>query len=111
MGSSATSGSTSGRLKERPAAPGLEFAHACDYAPAPDTGKVSTAPRYGHCIHGTFVEPRGRGGYFATTNPATEEPLSEVAQGSDADVDAAVKAAATAQPKWAALRPAERAKY
>jgi aldehyde dehydrogenase (NAD+) len=111
MGSSATSGSTSDRLKERPAAPGLEFGHAWDYAPAPETVKVSIAPRYGHFINGKFVEPRGRGGHFATTNPATENKLSEVAQGSDADVDAAVKAAAAAQPKWAALRPAERAKY
>jgi aldehyde dehydrogenase (NAD+) len=37
--------------------------------------------------------------------------LADIAQGTDSDVDAAVRAAAAAQPKWAALKPAERAKY
>ncbi|MEX2217947.1 MAG: aldehyde dehydrogenase family protein [Phycisphaerales bacterium] len=90
--------------------PALEFGHAWDYAPAPESVKVEIAPRYGHFINGKFVEPRG-GERFATVNPATEQVLSEVAQGSEADVDAAVRAAAAAQPKWAALKATERAKY
>jgi len=92
-----------------------------EYAPAPETTKVAIAPRYGHFIGGKFVEPRSDGGkgtrpgdhepHFLTINPANEQPLAEVAQGSEADVDAAVRAAATAQPKWAGLRASERAKY
>jgi len=49
--------------------------------------------------------------YFETINPANEKVLAEVAQGSSADVDAAVKAARAALPKWAGLAPTERAKY
>jgi aldehyde dehydrogenase (NAD+) len=89
------------------------------YAPAPEQAKVTIAERYGHFIGGRFVEPRHKGteaqrhkgAYFVTINPANEAPLAEVTQGSEADVDAAVKAAAAALPKWAALKPAERAKY
>jgi aldehyde dehydrogenase (NAD+) len=105
------------RAKAKPGA--LDFGHAWDYAPAPETVNVAIAPRYGHFINGRFVEPRPAAGdertpgtpYFQTINPATEEPLAEIAQGSGADIDAAVKAAAAAQPRWAALKPTERAKY
>jgi aldehyde dehydrogenase (NAD+) len=92
------------------ATPSLDFGHAWDYAPAPETVKVSISPKYGHFIGGEFVKPRG-GEYFPTVSPATEAALSDVAQGSERDVDAAVKAAAAAQPKWAGLKPTERAKY
>src|SRR5213075_3038069 len=44
-------------------------------------------------------------------NPANEKTLSEVAQGSEADVEAAVGAAEKALPKWSALPATERAKY
>ncbi len=89
------------------------------YAPAPETVKVAIAPRYGHFIQGRFVEPSesgtggksGKGAYFPTLNPASEQVLCEVAQGSEKDVDAAVNAARSALPKWAGLAPAERAKY
>jgi len=49
--------------------------------------------------------------YFATINPANEQVLSEVAQGSAADVDAAVRAARAALPAWASLPGKERTKY
>ncbi|HYF15445.1 MAG TPA: aldehyde dehydrogenase family protein [Phycisphaerales bacterium] len=78
------------------------------YAPAPETVKVEIAPRYGHYVNGKWTPARG--GSFPTINPATEETLSQIAQGSEADVDAAVKAARAAQPKWAALPAGERAK-
>ncbi|MGH7132571.1 MAG: aldehyde dehydrogenase family protein [Phycisphaerales bacterium] len=81
-----------------------------DYAPAPETAKVTIAPRYGHYIGGKFVEPSG-GKHFATINPATEQTLSEIALGSSNDVDRAVDAARKAQPAWAALSGAERGKY
>jgi aldehyde dehydrogenase (NAD+) len=92
------------------ARPSLDFGHAWDYAPAPETVKVTIAPRYGHFIGGRFVDPVQRG-YFPTVNPATEAALAEVAQGTEGDVDAAVRAARKAQPKWAALLATERAKY
>jgi len=72
--------------------------------------KVRIDARHGHYIGGRFVEPK-EGGYFATINPATEQPLSEVALGSGADADAAVIAAREALPAWSALTGAERGKY
>ncbi|MFI9814306.1 aldehyde dehydrogenase family protein [Saccharothrix variisporea] len=44
-----------------------------------------------------------------TTDPATGEPLAEVAEASAADVDAAVAAAREALPAWQALPATERA--
>lgn len=84
-----------------------------DYAPAPETTKVLVADRYEHYIDGAWREPAKSKSnrYFATINPANETLLAQVAQGSDADVDAAVSAAKRAQPGWAALPPTERAKY
>lgn len=90
---------------------------AWEYAPAPETAKVTIAHRYGLFIGGKFVQPKAgtnntrAESYFQTINPANESVLSEVAQAGDADVDEAVKAAAAAQPKWASLHPRERAKY
>ncbi len=80
-----------------------------DYAPAPESVKVEIKPQYGHFINGKWTS--GKGKSFATINPATEQPLAQIAQGSDKDVDDAVKAARAAFPKWAKLDPRERAKY
>ena len=83
-----------------------------DYAPAPEsTDVVSIAPRYGLFIGGEFVPPAD-GGSFATLNPATEEPLAEVAQARQQDVDRAVAAARAAYDgAWGATPGRERAKY
>jgi len=80
------------------------------YAPAPETTRVAIADSYGLFIGGRFVEPRSNA-RFASINPATEAPLAEIADAGAADVDAAYAAARRAQPKWAALRGVERAKY
>src|SRR5690606_14056067 len=48
---------------------------------------------------------------FETQAPATGEVLVRVAQAGPEDVDAAVKAAAKAQPGWAALSGHQRARY
>src|SRR5579885_1365341 len=49
------------------------------------------------------------GATFPTIDPATEEPLAEVARGGPADIDRAVEAAARAMKgPWARLAPAER---
>jgi len=83
-----------------------------DYAPAPESADVvSIAPRYGLFIGGEFVPPAD-GGYFATLNPATEEPLAEVAQAGQPDVDRAVAAARDAyEGPWGATPGRDRAKY
>jgi aldehyde dehydrogenase (NAD+) len=91
-------------------APQPTAAPGWDYSPAPETVKVSIAPRYGLFINGEFVPPQSRK-HFATINPATEGVLSEIAEANAADVNAAVKAAKAAAPKWAKLDPRERAKY
>ena len=64
--------------------------------------------RYGLLINGEWVDAEN-GATFETHNPATGELLALCANASAKDVDRAVKAAAEAQPAWAAKSPAERA--
>ncbi|RMH14188.1 MAG: aldehyde dehydrogenase family protein [Planctomycetota bacterium] len=78
------------------------------YAPAPESMKVEIADRYGHFIAGRFREAAD---HFESINPATEQVLCEVGQGSVDDVDAAVKAAREALPSWSSLPGKERGKY
>src|SRR5919206_85217 len=82
-----------------------------EYAPAPESRSiVDVAPSYGLFVDGEFTD--GAGTPFKTVNPATEEVLSEVATASEADVDAAVKAARRAFTRtWGPMRPADRGKY
>ncbi len=101
----------------------LDFATSLtqwEYAPAPESVRPEIAERYGLFINGQFVEPQGSDrarsaseepAYFPSINPATESTICEVAQGSAADVDAAVQAAREAFPAWAALPAKERGKY
>jgi 5-carboxymethyl-2-hydroxymuconic-semialdehyde dehydrogenase len=60
-----------------------------------------------HLINGKNVAGRD---YFETVNPATQEVLAEVAQGGEAEVNAAVSAAREAFPAWAAMPAPQRAK-
>ena len=61
-------------------------------------------------IDGTFRDA-AEGATFTTHNPATGDPLAEVAQAGRADVDAAVDAARTAfDGAWAKTSPAKRAR-
>ena len=85
---------------------------AWEYAPAPEsTAIVSIAPSYGLFIGGEFAAAAS-GGHFSTLNPATEEPLAEVAQAGGTDVDRAVAVARAAYDgAWGALPGRERAKY
>jgi len=85
---------------------------AWEYAPAPEsTAIVSIAPENGLFIDGEFG-PAADGAQFATINPATEEPLAQVAQAGPADVDRAVAAARRAYEQvWRDMPGAERAKY
>jgi aldehyde dehydrogenase (NAD+) len=83
-----------------------------EYADAPEsTDIVRLEDRYGLFIGGEFVEPKS-GTWFTTIDPATEEPLAEIAEAGPEDVDLAVKAARTASDStWRDLPGTERAKY
>jgi len=87
-----------------------------EYGPAPEDPKEAVGwlerhnRRFGHFINGAWQQP-AQGGYFDTVDPSTAEKLASVAQGSTADIDAAVKAARAASPKWQALTPHARARY
>jgi aldehyde dehydrogenase (NAD+) len=85
-----------------------------DYAPAPETVKVSIAPKHDLFINGKWARPTKSAEhtlYFDTINPANESTLSQVAHASERDVDSAVRAARAALPGWAGLAAADRAKY
>ncbi|OMG74777.1 5-carboxymethyl-2-hydroxymuconate semialdehyde dehydrogenase [Burkholderia ubonensis] len=60
-----------------------------------------------HWIDGREVESRET---FTTLNPATGEVIADVASGGEAEVDAAVRAAKAAFPKWANTPAKARAK-
>jgi aldehyde dehydrogenase (NAD+) len=99
-------------LERRSHPSALAEATPFDYAPAPESRDiVSIERRYGLFIGGEFVEPKS-GTWFETINPATEEPLSEVAEAGPKDVDLAVAAAREASnTRWRELPGSERAKY
>jgi acyl-CoA reductase-like NAD-dependent aldehyde dehydrogenase len=82
-----------------------------EYAPAPESRSIVTLrSHYGLFVDGEFAD--GGGTPLATVNPATEEVLGEVAVGTDADVDRAVRAARKAFTRvWGPMRPADRGKY
>lgn len=61
-------------------------------------------------IGGKLVESDG-GQWLESINPANEEVIGAVPQGTAGDVARAVEAAEAAQPAWAALAVPERAKY
>jgi aldehyde dehydrogenase (NAD+) len=92
-----------------------------DRAPVPSAFEYATAPesreivrleeRYGLFIGGEFVEPRS-GEFHPSIDPASEEPLAEVAYAGAEDVDLAVRAAREAFDNgWSGLPASERAKY
>jgi aldehyde dehydrogenase (NAD+) len=89
---------------------------AMEYGPAPEDAKEALTwldhhgRRFGHFINGTWIESAS-GQYFDTADPSTGEKLASVAQGSAADIDAAVKAARAAFPKWQSITPHTRARY
>jgi aldehyde dehydrogenase (NAD+) len=122
-GGKARSGPASGRggaAADRGAAPQVSTSELAaepggsiwEYAPAPEARDVvSIEPEYGLFVAGEF-RPAADGRTFATINPATEEPLAQVAAASQADVDAAVTAARTAYEQvWRPMPGSERAKY
>ena len=87
-----------------------------EYGPAPEDPKDALVwldrhgRRFGHFIDGAWRQPV-EGGFFDSIDPATGEKIAAIAQGSPADVDAAVEAARKAFPKWQSLTPHARARY
>src|SRR3954454_6734863 len=82
-----------------------------DYAPAPEARDSATLrDSYDLFIGGSWVAP-GDGSRVAPINPATEEPLAEVAFAGPGDVTRAIEAAREAAGPWGALAPLERGKY
>jgi len=82
------------------------------YSPAPESKELALIrPRYGLFIDGQERAPAS-GEVLVTYNPATEEPLAEVAKGGAEDADRAITAADRAHRKvWSKMEPRERAKY
>jgi aldehyde dehydrogenase (NAD+) len=87
-----------------------------DYGPAPEDPREALAwldrhkRRFGHFINGAWLPPQVSK-YFDTTDPSTTEKLADIAQGSAADIDAAVKSARGALPAWQSLSNHARARY
>jgi len=83
-----------------------------EYAASRESADIANIEeRYGLFIDGKFVSPKSKK-YFPTINPATEEPLAEVAEAGEADVGDAVAAARRAYTEvWGPMDGAERAKY
>src|SRR5579885_648094 len=94
----------------------IEKFKTMEYGPAPEDPKESVlwldrhGRRFGHFISGTWQAPLA-GQYFETADPSTGEKIADVAQGSAADIDAAVKAARAALPGWQARKPFDRARF
>jgi aldehyde dehydrogenase (NAD+) len=87
-----------------------------EYGPAPEDPKDALVwldhhkRRFGHFINGEWHDPID-GVFFDSSDPATGEKIASIAQGSAADINAAVQAARQALPKWQALTPHLRARY
>jgi aldehyde dehydrogenase (NAD+) len=93
-----------------PARRHLRFGQTWQLAPAPEAIVVKPHPRYELFIDGKFQPPAKRR-YFPSIDPASEEPLAEIAQGGAADIHAAVHAARAAFKSWSRLPGSERGKY
>lgn len=87
-----------------------------EYGPAPEDPKEASlwlerhGRRFGLFIGGSWQAPAA-GEYFDTFDPSNGEQLASIGQGSAADIDAAVRAARAASPKWRGLTPHVRARY
>ncbi len=105
-------GSTAPEHAGRRPGTALTLERGWQYAPAPESRDiVSIEPEYGLFVAGEFA-PAESGRTFPTVNPATEEPLAQVAWAGPADVDRAVAAARTAyEQTWGRMPGSERAKY
>ena len=89
-----------------------EILETMEYGPALENDKIardwlSRGP-FGHFIGGAFTAP---GALFDSLNPARDDVLAQLTQGSAQDVDAAVNAARAAFPAWSGLSGHARARH
>jgi betaine-aldehyde dehydrogenase len=68
---------------------------------------MNAQPEASHYLNGAFVEDAA-GAPIPVIYPATGDEIARVHEATEAVVEAALAAAAAAQPAWAALRPVER---
>ena len=93
-----------------------EILDTMSYGPAPESDKearawIKTLGGETKLFIGGAWKKAKTGESFETTAPGSGEVMARIAQAGAADVDAAVKAAAKAQPAWAALPGHQRARY
>jgi lactaldehyde dehydrogenase/glycolaldehyde dehydrogenase len=69
--------------------------------------KFGGVDRYRHFINGQWVASTGKD-FIEVENPATEEIIAQVPNGTADDAERALEAARAAQPSWEALPPVER---
>jgi len=87
-----------------------------DYGTAPEANSEARAwlekhnHRFGHFIDGRFVASSSKA-TFENKEPASGKTLASIAKGTKADIAKAVAAAKSAQPKWAKLGGAARARH
>ncbi|MGR3712684.1 MAG: aldehyde dehydrogenase family protein [Shimia sp.] len=91
-----------------------EIFETMDYGPAPESAGdalawiVDQGAAFGNFIDGAWTAPRKD---FQSKNPANGETLADLSQATQDEVNAAVKAARKAQPKWEGLGGHGRAKF
>ncbi|MGP3756322.1 acetaldehyde dehydrogenase ExaC [Streptomyces sp. IBSNAI001] len=76
--------------------------------PGTEGAIVSYESRYDHWIGGAYVPP-ARGQYFENPSPVNGRPFTEIARGTEDDVERALDAAHAAAPAWGAVSAGDRA--
>ncbi|SAK85085.1 betaine-aldehyde dehydrogenase [Caballeronia pedi] len=93
-----------------------EYFSSMEYGPAPEDDRAARAwldqhdGRFGHFINGAWRDSDDAA-RFDSREPATGRVLASIAQGTQADVDAAVQAAHDALESWQAIGGAGRARH
>ncbi|WP_203338364.1 acetaldehyde dehydrogenase ExaC [Nocardioides limicola] len=77
-------------------------------APGQPDSLVTVQSRYDHFIGGEWVAPV-TGQYFENISPVNGKPFTEIARGTEGDIEAALDAAHAAAPAWGKTSPTERA--
>jgi aldehyde dehydrogenase len=76
-------------------------------APGQADSPVSVDSRYGNFIGGEFVPP-AKGEYFENISPVNGKPFTEIARGTEADIELALDAAHGAAAAWGRTSTTER---
>jgi aldehyde dehydrogenase (NAD+) len=86
----------------------MEYGPALESSDFVDAWLEKHGRRFGHFINGRFVEGSSA---FEVINPATKATIARVSQGTGAEIDQAVQAAAAAFENWWTLSGHHRARY